>query len=117
MPRSRGSSRSRSATRTFKLRARADRIEHLRDGGFAILDYKTGAPPTDEGGATGLVAAAHARRRDPARGAFKDIRRAHRSPTSPMSALRGGDPAGEVKPIEFKDGSRPTRKPTRRWRG
>jgi ATP-dependent helicase/nuclease subunit B len=32
--------------RSFTLTARADRIEHLTDRSFAILDYKTGAPPT-----------------------------------------------------------------------
>jgi ATP-dependent helicase/nuclease subunit B len=31
---------------TFSLRARADRIEARRDGGFAILDFKTGTPPS-----------------------------------------------------------------------
>jgi ATP-dependent helicase/nuclease subunit B len=29
----------------FTLRARADRIEARRDGGYAIVDFKTGAPP------------------------------------------------------------------------
>ena len=29
----------------FNLRARADRIEHRRDGGFTIVDFKTGQPP------------------------------------------------------------------------
>ncbi|TPQ31933.1 double-strand break repair protein AddB, partial [Bradyrhizobium guangdongense] len=32
--------------RKFTLNARADRIERRRDGSYAILDYKTGAPPT-----------------------------------------------------------------------
>ena len=32
--------------RTFILSARADRIERRRDGRYAILDYKTGQPPT-----------------------------------------------------------------------
>ncbi len=32
--------------RTFTLTARADRIERRTDGSFAILDYKTGQPPT-----------------------------------------------------------------------
>jgi ATP-dependent helicase/nuclease subunit B len=32
--------------RSFVLSARADRIEHRTDRTFAILDYKTGAPPT-----------------------------------------------------------------------
>jgi ATP-dependent helicase/nuclease subunit B len=32
--------------RTFTLSARADRIEHRTDRTYAVLDYKTGAPPT-----------------------------------------------------------------------
>ena len=32
--------------RTFILSARADRIERRHDGTYAILDYKTGQPPT-----------------------------------------------------------------------
>ena len=32
--------------RTFHLSARADRVERCRDGSYAILDYKTGQPPT-----------------------------------------------------------------------
>ena len=32
--------------RNFVLTARADRIEHRADGSYAILDYKTGNPPT-----------------------------------------------------------------------
>ena len=31
----------------FLLTARADRIEQGADGNYAILDYKTGKPPTD----------------------------------------------------------------------
>jgi ATP-dependent helicase/nuclease subunit B len=34
--------------RSFTLSARADRIEHLGDGSFAILDYKTGSPPSSK---------------------------------------------------------------------
>ena len=32
--------------RVFRLVGRADRIERLADGGYAILDFKTGTPPT-----------------------------------------------------------------------
>jgi ATP-dependent helicase/nuclease subunit B len=31
----------------FVLKGRADRIDVLRDGGTAVVDYKTGKPPTD----------------------------------------------------------------------
>ena len=34
--------------RNFILSARADRIEHLIDGRFAVLDYKTGSPPSNK---------------------------------------------------------------------
>ena len=40
--------------RTFILSARADRIEERADG-FAVLDYKTGAPPTDKQVRIGLA--------------------------------------------------------------
>jgi ATP-dependent helicase/nuclease subunit B len=35
-------------SRSFTLSARADRIEHLDDGSFAIVDYKTGSPPSSK---------------------------------------------------------------------
>jgi len=41
--------------RTFSLSARADRIEHRTDRTFAILDYKTGAPPTGKQVRMGLA--------------------------------------------------------------
>ncbi|ABE60958.1 DNA helicase/exodeoxyribonuclease V, subunit B [Nitrobacter hamburgensis X14] len=37
-----------ASDRTFHLSARADRIEHLGDGRFTILDYKTGSPPSSK---------------------------------------------------------------------
>ena len=40
--------------RTFNLSARADRIEERADG-FAVLDFKTGAPPTDKQVRIGLA--------------------------------------------------------------
>ncbi len=39
----------------FKLIVRADRIECLADGRYAILDYKTGAPPTAKQVRAGLA--------------------------------------------------------------
>ncbi len=57
-----------AGTRTFTLRARADRIEQLRDGRYAILDFKTGIVPTAKQVVGGPVAATDAGSRDPARG-------------------------------------------------
>ncbi len=39
----------------FTLVGRADRIERMVDGGIAILDYKTGAPPSQKAVADGLA--------------------------------------------------------------
>lgn len=39
---------------TFTLTGRADRIEARRDGGFCIVDFKTGAPPSNRTVAVGF---------------------------------------------------------------
>ena len=39
----------------FELRGRADRIERRREGGLAILDYKTGTPPSQKEVDAGLA--------------------------------------------------------------
>ena len=41
--------------RTFVLTARADRIDRHQEGGFSIIDYKTGQPPTAPQVKCGLV--------------------------------------------------------------
>lgn len=78
----------------FVLRGRADRVER-RDGGVAILDYKTGKPPTQKEVEAGhapqlLLEAAMA-----GAGAFTGIAPC---PTLELTywRLSGGEPAGEV---------------------
>ncbi len=53
--------------RVFTLRARADRIERLADGRYAILDYKTGPVPTEKQVRIGLSPQLTLEARDPAR--------------------------------------------------
>ncbi len=36
-----------SAGGPFTVTARADRIDQMKDGGWAVIDYKTGTPPTE----------------------------------------------------------------------
>ena len=86
----------------FELTARADRIDRGTDGALEIIDYKTGAVPTDKqiiaGYAPqlpleGLIAAA---------GAFEDL------PAASVSGLAhwrlsGGSPAGEIKAPRIAD--------------
>jgi ATP-dependent helicase/nuclease subunit B len=90
--------------RTFTLTTRADRIEQLADGSYAILDYKTGTTPTSPQVATGLSPQLTLEGAMVKGGAFKDVAPA------PIGAflyvrLRGGEPPGEEKPIDFKDGT------------
>jgi len=91
--------------RVFKLRTRADRIEQLGDGTFAILDYKTGAPPTEKQVRTGLSPQLTLEGAILRAGKFKDVQGSLGELA--YVALRGRDPAGEATPIEFKDGLTP----------
>ena len=89
--------------RTFKLTTRADRIEQLADGRYAILDYKTGSPPTEKQVRTGLSPQLTLEGAMLRAGAFKDVPQGSLSQFAYV-ALRGREPAGEESPIEFKDG-------------
>ena len=67
-------STSRSPTaRRFTLTARADRIERLREGGAALIDYKTGAPPGVAEVQVGFAPQLTLEAAMLARGAFADI--------------------------------------------
>lgn len=89
--------------RTLTLRTRADRIERLGNGSYAILDYKTGQVPSEKQVRSGfapqlLLEAAILRQ-----GGFADLPAAAVAELVYVS-LRGGLIAGEEKPIVFKDG-------------
>ena len=83
----------------FILHGRADRIDRLRAGGGVILDYKTGAPPSNP------QVLAHLAPQLPLEGAvlmaggFKEI-----GPLDPVELayvrISGGAQAGEYKPIK-----------------
>jgi ATP-dependent helicase/nuclease subunit B len=91
-----------AGARTFKLRARADRIERLPDGRYAILDYKTGQVPTAPQVRSGLAPQMTLEGAILRQGGFGDL------PPGEIAEfmyvqLRGGDPPGEPKPIAWKD--------------
>ena len=92
--------------RVFKLTTRADRIEQLRDGSFAILDYKTGSTPTEKQVRTGLSPQLTLEGSILRAGEFKDVEPGSLGAFTYV-ALRGRDPAGEEKPIAFTDGLTP----------
>jgi len=85
---------------TFTLTARADRIERLKDGRYAIVDYKTGAPPTEPQVRTGLSPQLTLEGAILRGGGFADV-----APGSIAQIvyvrLRGGEKAGEPKEIKF----------------
>jgi ATP-dependent helicase/nuclease subunit B len=88
---------------SFKLTARADRIEFLADGSYAILDYKTGAAPSERQVRAGLAPQLTLEAAMLRGGAFPEIADGAVSELVYVT-LRGGDPAGEVCTIDFKEG-------------
>ena len=90
--------------RTFRLTTRADRIERLADERYAILDYKTGATPSEKQVRTGLSPQLTLEGAILRAGAFPNIPKGILLAEYVYVAVRGGDPAGEAKPIEFKEG-------------
>ncbi len=91
--------------RIFTLTARADRIEQLADGRFAILDYKTGSKRTEKQVRTGLapqltLEAAILRQKG-----FKAIPEGGSVADLVYVTLKGGSPAGEECVIPFTDGN------------
>jgi ATP-dependent helicase/nuclease subunit B len=88
--------------RTFILSARADRIERRRDGTFAILDYKTGQPPTGKQVRMGLSPQLTLEAAILKEGGFRGI--AAGSTVSELAYVRlsGNNPPGEHKSLELR---------------
>ena len=90
---------------TFTLTVRADRIECLSDGRYAILDYKTGAPPTEPQVRTGLSPQLTLEAAILRKGGFNGIAAGASVAELLYVRLRGGAEAGEEMPISFKEGT------------
>ena len=88
----------------FTLRARADRIERLADGSYAILDYKTGQVPTDKQVRIGLSPQLTLEAAILRGGGFPGHSAPARVAELVYVSLKGREPAGEDKAIDFKDG-------------
>jgi ATP-dependent helicase/nuclease subunit B len=87
--------------RTFTLRTRADRIEHLHDGSYAILDYKTGRAPSRKEVSTGLSPQLTLEGAILRGGQFEGIPNGASIAEFLYVSLRGGEPAGELRLIDF----------------
>jgi ATP-dependent helicase/nuclease subunit B len=90
--------------RAFTLRARADRIERLGGGRYAILDYKTGQVPSEKQVRIGVSPQLTLEAAILRRGGFPDIPAEASIADLVYVSLRGGDPAGDDVPIDFKEG-------------
>lgn len=81
----------------FAITATADRIDRLRDGSVAIIDYKTGAPPTAKEVAAGFAPQLPLEAMIAEAGGFKEIGRAAVSELW-FWQLKGGKSGGEQRP-------------------
>jgi ATP-dependent helicase/nuclease subunit B len=88
---------------TFTLRTRADRIEHLGEGRYAILDYKTGRTPTAPQVKSGLSPQLTLEGAILRAGCFEGIPKGASIAEYTYVQLRGGEPPGELRPIMWKD--------------
>jgi ATP-dependent helicase/nuclease subunit B len=90
------------AGRTFHLSARADRIEHRDDHSFAILDYKTGQPPTGKQVRMGLSPQLTLEAAILRQGGFKGIPAGASVSELVYVRLSGNNPPGEERVLELR---------------
>jgi ATP-dependent helicase/nuclease subunit B len=88
--------------RIFTLTARADRIERRHDGRFAILDYKTGQPPTGKQVRMGLSPQLTLEAAILREGGFEGIAADSSVAKLVYVRLSGNNPPGEQRVLELK---------------
>jgi ATP-dependent helicase/nuclease subunit B len=88
--------------RSFMLSARADRIERRNDGSFAILDYKTGQPPTGKQVRMGLSPQLTLEAAILREGGFAGIAAGASVGELAYVRLSGNNPPGEQRTLELK---------------
>jgi ATP-dependent helicase/nuclease subunit B len=88
--------------RSFMLSARADRIERREDGSFAILDYKTGQPPTGKQVRMGLSPQLTLEAAILRAGGFAGIPAGSSVGELVYVRLSGNNPPGEQRTLELK---------------
>lgn len=83
----------------FALRARADRIDRLPDGGLAVIDYKTGGVPSKKDVEAGIEPQLPLEAFIASAGGFEGVPEGDVAQLA-YWRLTGRDPAGEIKPLE-----------------
>jgi ATP-dependent helicase/nuclease subunit B len=94
-----------AGSRIFRLIGRADRIERLVEGSYAILDFKTGKPPTSKQVQIGIAPQLTLEAAMLRNGSFPGLAPGGSISELVYVRLNGGNPAGETCVIEFKDRS------------
>jgi ATP-dependent helicase/nuclease subunit B len=89
----------------FRLSGIADRIERHHDGGYVILDYKTGAARTEKQVRTGLAPQLTLEAAILRQGGFPDISAGASVTQLGYVLLKGGARPGEPKLIDFTQGT------------
>ena len=92
-------------SRVFRLIGRADRIERLVDGGYAILDFKTGAPPTSKQVQIGVAPQLTLEAAMLRNGAFPGLAPGGSISELVYVRLSGGNPPGKECIVDFKEQS------------
>ncbi|WP_022720000.1 double-strand break repair protein AddB [Rhodopseudomonas sp. B29] len=90
------------ATRSFVLTARADRIEQRQSGDYAILDYKTGAPPSNKQVRLGLSPQLTLEAAILRAGGFEGVDAGASVGELTYVRLSGNTPPGEPRVLELK---------------
>ena len=91
--------------RSFRLGCRADRIDQLTNGRYAIVDYKTGEVRSEKQVRTGLAPQLTLEAAILRNGGFRDIPDGGSVAELTYVQLKGGEPAGEEKTIDFTEGT------------
>jgi ATP-dependent helicase/nuclease subunit B len=87
----------------FKLSGRADRIERDAAGNYFIFDYKTGTARSAKQVQSGLAPQLTLEAAILRKGGFKDMSADSSVAGLGYVLLKGGEPAGEPRPLTFKD--------------
>jgi ATP-dependent helicase/nuclease subunit B len=88
--------------RVFRLTGRADRIERLVNGGYAVLDFKTGAPPSARQVQIGVAPQLTLEAAMLRNGGFPGLAPGGSIAELVYVRLTGGSPAGEECAVDFK---------------
>jgi ATP-dependent helicase/nuclease subunit B len=89
-------------TPEFMLTARADRVERRSDGTFAVLDYKTGRPPSQKEVRVGFAPQLTLQATILRHGTFEKMPQGGSVSELMYLRLNGGDPGGEKAPRDFE---------------